>query len=342
MFCENCGSKIGKEDMFCEKCGKSTEINGQDKKIKISSIFNKKFKSQNFFNNTKRNLIILGLGILVFTSFIIYPIIQNNLKEEKEALATLAKSQKEKDTLAINQQEELNNIKNKLTELENKKPQVIYKTTKETITKGETTTAEIVKKWSPQVVYVYCEWNYSNGTFDTAASASGFLTNFQDGSIAVMTNKHVILDEDKYRPAFCTTYFLNGEIYKTWWDSKSFGVKVNSDIGTIVLPGLSDYLTNLAKKGGFYCSNEPTIGDKVVVLGYPGIGSNKGITATEGIISGIESDYYVTSAKIDHGNSGGIAVLVKDDCIIGMPSASVTGSIESLGRILSTKTILSN
>ena len=31
-----------------------------------------------------------------------------------------------------------------------------------------------------------------------------------------------------------------------------------------------------------------------MVLGYPSIGANIGITATEGIISGMEGDYYVT------------------------------------------------
>ena len=340
MFCENCGSKIEKIDKFCINCGKSTEINKQDKKIetKTENISNKKFKPQKFYNNTKRNLIILGVGVLIFISFIIYPTIQNNLKEEKEALA---RSQKEKETLAVKQQEEFKDIKNKLTELENKKPQIIYKTIKDTTPKEKTTT-EIVKEWSPQVVYIYCEWNYSNGTLYESGSGSGFLTNYSDGSIQIMTNKHVILSDNKYTPSFCTTYFLNGEIYKTLCSKENFNWNQNYDIANVALSGLSDYLTNLAKRGGFYCSNEPTIGDKIVVLGYPGIGSSKGITATEGIISGIESYYYVTSAKIDQGNSGGIAVSVKDNCIIGMPSASVTGSIESLGRILSSKAILSN
>lgn len=274
---------------------------------------------------------------------------QSNIKaKEKQTADLIAKqqedlitSQKEKEDLVTKQQEDLNNINNKITELENKKPQIIYKTIEDTTPK-ERTTNEITKEWSPQVAYVYCEWNYSNGTLYAAGSGSGFLTIYKDGSINVMTNKHVILDRDKYTPTFCSVSFLNGEKYTTQWDNKNFGISENYDIASITLSGLSYYLTNLTKRGGFYCSNEPEIGDKVVVLGYPGIGSSKGITVTEGIISGIESYYYVTSAKIDHGNSGGIAVSVKNDCIIGIPSASVAGSIESLGRILSSKAILGN
>jgi len=69
-------------------------------------------------------------------------------------------------------------------------------------------------------------------------------------------------------------------------------------------------------------------------LGYPGIGGNNDITATEGIISSYDGDYYITSAKIEHGNSGGIAILIKDNCFLGIPSYAEAGEIESMGRIL--------
>ena len=57
-----------------------------------------------------------------------------------------------------------------------------------------------------------------------------------------------------------------------------------------------------------------------------------------GIISSWEDvgkvGYYITSAKIEHGNSGGIAVIENYYCMVGIPSAVVVGSSESLGRIL--------
>jgi hypothetical protein len=90
------------------------------------------------------------------------------------------------------------------------------------------------------------------------------------------------------------------------------------------------------------CSDDVVVGDKLVVLGYPAIGTRDGITATEGIISGIEDEYYVTSAKIDHGNSGGAAILIKNDCYLGIPTWSDSGSFESLGRILKAEFVLSN
>jgi S1-C subfamily serine protease len=82
------------------------------------------------------------------------------------------------------------------------------------------------------------------------------------------------------------------------------------------------------------CTQKPQIGDRVVILGYPGVGSKTSITATEGIISGMDGDYYVSSAKIEHGNSGGAAIIQKDNCFVGIPTLVVKGKIESLARIL--------
>ena len=264
---------------------------------------------------------------------------QSDIKTREQQTADLITKQKEtSEALIASQQRALDDVKSKLNELENRKPQVIYKTIQDTTPK-ELTVAQIAKEWSPQVVYVYCEWIYSNGTFDTAASGSGFITKFSGGIFQVVTNKHVLLDEGKYRPNFCSTHFLNGEKYTTnWGDGTNFTQNANFDAGAINISGLSDNVKQMVENhGASYCPNEPEIGDKVVVLGYPGIGSSSGITVTEGIISGYEGAYYVTSAKIDHGNSGGIAVSVKNNCIVGMPSASIGGSLESLGRILSTK-----
>ena len=61
-------------------------------------------------------------------------------------------------------------------------------------------------------------------------------------------------------------------------------------------------------------------------------------TVTEGIISSFEkveeSYYYLTSAKIERGNSGGLAVTGNFSCVVGVPTFVVVGEIESLGRVL--------
>jgi hypothetical protein len=69
-------------------------------------------------------------------------------------------------------------------------------------------------------------------------------------------------------------------------------------------------------------------------LGYPSVGAREGITATDGIISGFDKPYYITSAKIERGNSGGAAIHVKNNCLLGLPTLVVAGQVESLARIL--------
>ena len=79
-----------------------------------------------------------------------------------------------------------------------------------------------------------------------------------------------------------------------------------------------------------------SIGEHVAILGYPGIGGET-LSVTEGIISGFEVDgrsrYIKTSAKTDRGNSGGVAIQ-SSGCIIGIPTFSRRGRVESMGRIL--------
>ncbi len=110
----------------------------------------------------------------------------------------------------------------------------------------------------------------------------------------------------------------------------------------LVPPTIS--LENRAVRGNFSCTSDSNIGDPLVILGYPSYGSGAGtitsvfshleITATEGIISGKDGVYYTTSAKIEHGNSGGLAVDKTNNCYLGIPTAAFIGEIESLGRIL--------
>ncbi len=85
-----------------------------------------------------------------------------------------------------------------------------------------------------------------------------------------------------------------------------------------------------------FCSHsEAKLGDKIKIYGYPGIGGGN-LTITDGLLSsyiGGENDF-MTSAKIDHGNSGGTAINTTQNCFLGIPTASQAGEIESLGYIL--------
>lgn len=86
------------------------------------------------------------------------------------------------------------------------------------------------------------------------------------------------------------------------------------------------------------CNTTYPIGTPVRVLGYPGIGAMFLPTMTEGIIASLEKEgdvyYYLTSAKIESGNSGGLALTQDLSCVVGIPTYVEVGEVESLGRIL--------
>jgi hypothetical protein len=63
--------------------------------------------------------------------------------------------------------------------------------------------------------------------------------------------------------------------------------------------------------------------------------TKRNLILTEGIISGKSKNGYFTTAKIDTGNSGGLAVAKEDGemCIVGIPTWVSVGELDSLGII---------
>ena len=77
------------------------------------------------------------------------------------------------------------------------------------------------------------------------------------------------------------------------------------------------------------------LGEEVRILGYPLSSGGYNLTVTEGVVSGFTEDGYIlTSAKVDEGNSGGLAIDAYG-CSIGIPSAVSVGEYENMGIIIS-------
>lgn len=153
----------------------------------------------------------------------------------------------------------------------------------------------------------------------------------EDGRI--LTNAHVIANNRK------TTCFvaLQEDLKQAQQANLIARVIVFDPLGDLAILKI-DKDDNYFKKYPFPVTSKSCkdadlkLGDKLVVAGYPAIGGFS-ITLTEGIISGFDDDYIKTSAKLEHGNSGG-AAFHYTGCYIGVPTEVVAGELESLGRIL--------
>ena len=81
-------------------------------------------------------------------------------------------------------------------------------------------------------------------------------------------------------------------------------------------------------------STQSQLNDSVRIYGYPDTSGGYNLTVTDGVISSFADDGSIlTSAKVDSGNSGGLAI-DQNGCWLGIPSAVVTGNYQNLGVII--------
>lgn len=221
-------------------------------------------------------------------------------------------------------------VKTEIDKIENIDNNLIKSETKQ----ESKTISEIVNEWKPRASFIYCAWRNPVTKELTRGLGSGTLNYFNNTGFNIMTNKHVLFN-DGLNPLFCNVLFPFDKDFEVNFSSNNIIGGNDEDWGYIKLPDNDPFLSKFNKKGVNLCNLDSVeIGDEIIILGFPTIGSNYGVTATNGIISGVEPNYFITSAKIDHGNSGGTAILLKDDCYLGIPSSAMLGEMESMGRIL--------
>jgi|GEM_PF-2920581 len=202
--------------------------------------------------------------------------------------------------------------------------------------------ADIVRKWDDITVRISCEYETAERSFGSGLYfGPNSAINFGAGNEhAILTNSHV-LEEDNEVPTSCVlTWGAGAQTVLSFAEDPSLSISRTSffegfDAAYITLTQEEVAATGIDSSIQYdLCSIAPQSGDEILVLGYPKIGSTETVTSTEGIISGYDGNFFITSAKISKGNSGGAAISVKNDCYFGIPTLVKTDAVESLGRIL--------
>ncbi|MFA6096844.1 MAG: hypothetical protein WC788_04420 [Candidatus Paceibacterota bacterium] len=327
-------------------------------------------------------LIISGGGYFIYNQYQTTKIKQ---AEEKRLLAETEKDRQEKEKQIKEALEkanqEIESLKQKQNEQE-KEPQVIVK---ETIIKETTKevskeipsmqlTNEEISTISNKIVYIECYFN--DGAIQTG---SGVLDKglAVDGTYMIETNAHVIFNSvpDPHNPPKinCTAslpYFGLSEkvgfesVYSTKLGWFGYVLDRNIDKAWLyvdkAIKGTSDLDKRLADPFIKTCYYNKT-GMDIYIFGYPAYAVSNNIarlTLTKGVISGntgrgydslnreiLES--YFTTAQIDGGNSGGLAVtkLIEDQtnsygtlktgeiCAVGTPTWVSIGTYANVGLI---------
>ena len=203
---------------------------------------------------------------------------------------------------------------------------------------------------------------------------SGSLWNIEGIGYRVLTNQHIIEGENEKCNLYVTktngnlygwyNVLLNEQYrwnYNT--DAVALKVEINKPLNDAIVSmtskknesapvsELNYKISNLRK-----CPSDMAIGSPVVLIGYPAFAERVNYyegerivssfrTVTNGIISshdtsvkyfqGLPYPNYFVSAKIDSGNSGGIA-LSKDKnglCVLGIPTWLTIGNYETQGIV---------
>lgn len=203
------------------------------------------------------------------------------------------------------------------------------------ITTQSSATKTAITSWRDRIPKIACAFTDVDPLVTEITNARGSGTLFMiDDEVTLLTNRHVF-SEDAKNLRDCTLTFPKTD-EKVVFNAESVFLSDSDEIdfAQAVLSEPSEDVTNRIQASKTICQNPGTIGDSILIMGYPSIGSDKDITVTEGIISGFEGDFYITSAKVEKGNSGGAAILVKDNCFLGIPTFTTAGQVESLARIL--------
>lgn len=304
-YCIKCGKEMSQDGKFCMSCGTEIKNDNDEQKNK-----NDNQKTLKIVKNIFGALLFFCVVVLIIVSF------QGN------NLSTIKDKEKEK---IIDTEKPV--PENKLYDL-----------------------TSIIEQWRTKIAYLECEFFYSDSsTFSPSQYGSGTLIRSNNGEITILTNKHIV--QQNKNTLYACTIQLPGEssfIVEANHRDDKFLISDNLDFAKIVqkisiVKNTSYTGAKLAEKyirrpdyDFNKCETKASIGDSIVVLGYPSIGSKSDITATEGIISGYDGDdYYIVSAKVEEGNSGGAAILLKDNCYLGIPTFAMVGDTESMARILS-------
>lgn len=276
----------------------------------------------------KTVIVITTIFILVCLFFYFKSEIGSIKKTQEYTLNTFQEYQREQKERFNSQEASYEKMKNDF-----EKYRMMALETKELVdSKKQPEISNIVKNWRPYTAYIICAWMEPKEAYGSGSGKIESLDN--DGNVLILTNKHVLLKENS-TPSECLITFP--EIAKIYKIEKPVVISnENLDVAYLSMDNPDQFLLNLlaSENEEKICTEDVNIGDKIIALGYPGIGVSGDVTVTDGIISGNENEFYISTVKLDYGNSGGLAIHVEKNCYLGIPTESVTGEIESLARIL--------
>ena len=313
MFCQNCKNELSSNSKFCTNCGASANLidkNSTDiRDDEIQNVINNfRLQDEKNSHNSKSKfpwLVFLIIAFIVFMLFLIFSDEDDELIDDNGPSSS---------------------------------PSIVNSIDEEDLIKSS-------------IVSIYCE---DDSDDENAYSGTGAMIS-NDGFI--LTNSHLIPQDDEVllTPSYgCIVTIPNpttGKPKERYLAKPIVYHGLSDDYDLAFLSIYESVIGDSDKvsggSAGFHslediCMNDaPKLGEIIRIYGYPMTTLNENLTVTEGVISNFDdSGLIFTSAKIDYGNSGGVAI-DSNNCVIGVPSAIIIpeGATQNLGIIIPIKLV---
>ena len=275
-------------------------------------------------------------------------------EKQKELAAAQAKTQAEQQKIIKSQQqltkeqeqklsEKIQNIEVLQTQLGGAKTEIeqLKKTG------GEPLPKDFINSLIQATVRIRCRVS-RNGFIENFKAGSGSVLGKYEGANGenvIMTNAHVLEPDVTTGEPNCEVIFGEDTNYDSTVLRKVFSG--NLDFAFLKLGNPEDETITVTPVSysdlgvGFCEFKDVEVGDRITILSYPRFQGPENAVSEGFITSILEGPIYEATATIDLGSSGGVAVLNKKRCALGMPTWKGVGSRLGLSYIQSWPMMLS-
>lgn len=189
---------------------------------------------------------------------------------------------------------------------------------------GEPLPKDFINKLLQATVKVRCLVSHADNALNYKIGSGSIIGRYAavGNKLVVMTNAHVMEPNETTGNPECDIVFKNGDRYLA--NAVRRVSEGRLDFGFLSLEKAIDdaaALTSYEEMGVGFCEvYDVELGDRVTILSYPAFVGPEKIVSEGEIVDFLRGPIYETTATIEEGSSGGVALLNKKRCVLGMPT----------------------
>lgn len=185
------------------------------------------------------------------------------------------------------------------------------------------TEEDVLSIWKEYTVRVTCITLDEYGNKKSYSDGSGFLIDTPNRGISVLTNSHLLYTKNNKLSDYCNIYFPSSKETIKVTKKNRFSSKYQ-DRATLVIKEPTQSIKDLIVKASVVekdCSQKQmATSTSIAILGYPTGSDKTKVSVSKGSIVDYDKEYIISSATVVSGYSGGIAISLKDNCYLGIPT----------------------